>query len=461
MPEHPTKLPRPWQLATLGAVTAEKVLQAGPGDAEQFVYIDIGSVDNQTKKILDPKTLAAKQAPSRAKQNVKAGDVLVSMTRPNLNAVGIVTPELDGAVASTGFHVLRGTDAEPSWLFYAVQSHSFVDSMCRVVQGALYPAVRPKDIRAFPLPLPPLGDQRRIVAEIEKQFTRLDAAVSALKAVNANLKRYRAAVLQAAAEGRLVTTEAELSRISGLTYESADQLLQLIGTQNREADPKRERVDSYSGTAHGLTKLPEGWTWSRLAQLSAPEVNSITDGPFGSNLKTEHYTDEGPRVIRLQNIGDGIFIELAAHISQQHFLRLQRHRVFAGDLVIAAFGADPPRACVIPETVGAAIVKADCIRFKPHERVDGSYLNVALNSPTVRRQTKAQVHGVGRPRLNLREIKSILIPVPPPAEQKRIVAEVERRLSVVEELVTVVEASLRRAKRLRQSILQRAFSGNL
>src|SRR5690606_11965116 len=115
-----------------------------------------------------------------------------------------------------------------------------------------------------------------------------------------------------------------------------------------------------------LPELPEGWVWATVEQLAAHEPNAITDGPFGSNLKTSHYTDAGPRVIRLQNIGDGIFKDARAHISESHFERLQRHRVFAGDIVIAALGETLPRSCVIPSSVGPAIVKADCIRFRPH-----------------------------------------------------------------------------------------------
>ena len=210
-----------------------------------------------------------------------------------------------------------------------------------------------------------------------------------------------------------------------------------------------------------LPPLPNGWTWATVEQLAAPEPNSITDGPFGSNLKTEHYMNSGPRVIRLQNIGNGVYVDEKAHISQDHFERLQKHRVFANDVVIAGFGENPPRSCIVPEALGPAIVKAGCIRFKPHSAVMPKYMNTALNSDPVRKRTKGMVHGVGRPRLNLGEIKSIVLPLPPLAEQSRIVAEVERRLSVVEELEALVSANLQRAIRLRQSILQKAFTGNL
>src|SRR4051794_38028191 len=101
-----------------------------------------------------------------------------------------------------------------------------------------------------------------------------------------------------------------------------------------------------------LPPLPPGWCWTELVKLAESERNSITDGPFGSNLKTEHYTQVGPRVIRLQNIGDGVFRDEYAHISDEHYRTLEKYRVLGGDLVIAALGESLPRACVVPEWVG-------------------------------------------------------------------------------------------------------------
>jgi type I restriction enzyme, S subunit len=281
--------------------------------------------------------------------------------------------------------------------------------------------------------------------------------VASLERVQAALKRYRASVLKSACEGRLVPTEAELARKEKRTYETGEQLLRRIVKQRREEcsgkGPSAVSVD--------LPQLPDGWAGATIHQLAAAEPNSITDGPFGSNLKTEHYTKVGPRVIRLQNIGDGVFVDEKAHISEKHFNTLQKHRVFAGDLVIAALGENPPRSCVIPGSVGPAIVKADCIRFKPHRAVEARYLNFALNSDPVRKRTKKIVHGVGRPRLNLGEIKSILVPLPPLVEQQRIVADVEQRLSVIAEVEAIMATNLQRATRLRQCILQRSFDGRI
>jgi len=376
-------------------------------------------------------------------------------------------------------HVLRAKNGitTNSYLLHYLNSFDYHD----YVTGTTRLKLNQTRMKKIPIPLAPLAEQHRMVEEIDKQLTRIDAGLAALKRAQANLKRYKAAVLKAACEGRLVLTEAELARAEGRDYEPAPQLLQRILAERRakwEADQlakmrargkeprddrwKRKYKEPAPPDTEGLPALPEGWCWASVEQVAAHEPNSITDGPFGSKLKTAHYTDSGPRVIRLQNVGDGEFRDEKAHIGEKRFKTLRKHEVFAGDLVIAALGSTLPRSCIIPEFVGLAIVKADCIRFRPHpDLAVASYLNAALNSEITKKIATRIVHGIGRPRLNQQEIKSLPIPVPSPGEQLRIAAEVERRLSVVQELEAAVETSLKRAERLRQAILKRAFEGRL
>jgi len=115
----------------------------------------------------------------------------------------------------------------------------------------------------------------------------------------------------------------------------------------------------------------------------------------------------------------------------------------------------------MPDFVGLAIVKADCMRLKPHSLIHASYVSSALNSQVLRSIASAIIHGVGRPRLNQQEIKALPIPLSPIVEQERIVAEVERLLSLIGQLEKTIKTDLTRANRLRQSILKRAFAGKL
>ncbi len=171
-----------------------------------------------------------------------------------------------------------------------------------------------------------------------------------------------------------------------------------------------------------MTELPQGWVEVRLGDVAA----SLIDGPFGSNLKTEHYTAEGVRVIRLQNIGDGRFDDTdKAFISEDRYQLLRRHDAQSGDVLIAALGDVLPRVCMVPPQLGAAIVKADCFRLRPNGLADAKYLMFALQSPQVRAAAAPQIAGVGRPRLNLRKVRDLPIALAPVAEQKRVVAAIE------------------------------------
>jgi len=314
-------------------------------------------------------------------------------------------------------------------------------------------------------PLAPFPEQERIVEAVESYLTRLDAAVKTLERVQANLGRYRASVLKAALEGRLVPTEAELAHAEGRDYEPASVLLERVIKERRrwrkESGGRGRYKEPVEPDAEGLPELPDGWCWATVDQLAGDGGQGLCDGPFGSNLKTAHYTQSGPRVVRLQNIGDGTFLDGRAHIATDHFERLRKHSVVAGDVVVASLGETLPRACIIPGWLGSAIVKADCIRFRTSPLTNHRFLCHALNSPLVRNRTKDKIHGVGRPRLGLKGIREIVLPLSPVLEQERIAAEVDHQMSVIDASERTIELQLGRCDRLRQSILKWAFEGKL
>lgn len=132
-------------------------------------YIDLGAVDNDSKTIRTPQAIEAENAPSRARQLIKEGDILVSTVRPNLNGVARVRSELDGATASTGFCVLRpGRHLDAGYLFQWVKSPLFVAAMVARAFGQSYPAVSDRIIYESEIPLPPLDEQRRIAAILDQ-----------------------------------------------------------------------------------------------------------------------------------------------------------------------------------------------------------------------------------------------------------------------------------------------------
>jgi type I restriction enzyme S subunit len=463
----------------LGELSGGYVAQDGPQGRGEFTYVDIGSIDRETKRIVTPKGLPVAKAPSRARQVLKVGDILVSMTRPNLNAVALVPPDLDGAIGSTGFDVLRPKDAEPGFLYYAVQTTDFIDAMCQKVQGALYPAVRPKDISSFCLLPSSWPQQRRIVEEIEKQFTRLEAGVAALRRVQANLKRYRAAVLKAACEGKLVPTEAQLARVGRVPprgvrpnaknaasgdaayndtpVETGEQLLQRILAERRQNWQGRGQYkEPAAPDTINHPPLPEGWTWATVEQLS-------TRVQYGSSAKANEDSDGVP-VLRMGNIQDGKFdFDKLKYLPEAHdeFPELLLAR---GDLLFNRTNSAElvGKTAVFKGTPHPCSFASYLIRVRFGGGCFPDFVSYFINSVFGRAWIGDVVsQQVGQANVNGTKLQALAIPLPPLAEQTRIVMEVERRLSVVEELEVVVSANLQRATRLRQSILQKAFTGKL
>lgn len=195
-----SSLPAGWRWARLGemcqAVTGTRNPATEPETS--FHYVDITSVDNAAKRIAEAKTLLGREAPSRARQIIRTDDVILSTTRPNLNAVALVPPDLDGQICSTGFCVLRCDDClDPRYLFLYVQGRGFVDSLSELVKGALYPAVTDKQVREQPIPLPPLPEQKRIAAVLTEQMRLADRARAAVEAQLEAARTLPAAYLRA------------------------------------------------------------------------------------------------------------------------------------------------------------------------------------------------------------------------------------------------------------------------
>lgn len=439
-------------MSTFGELTAPKVEQTGPSGDGEFVYVDISSIDNQAKRIVDPKRLTPEAAPSRARQCLRKGDVLVSMTRPNLNAVAIVPSDLDGAIGSTGFHVLRANeDVEPHWLYYAVQSSSFVKAMCDLVQGALYPAVRPKDIREYAISPPPLAKQREIVAELEKQFSRLGEAVANLQRVKANLKRYKASVLKAAVEGRLVETEATLARREGRAFETGEQLLQRT-LEERRANwiGKGKYVEPESTNVPNLSELPEGWTWASAEQACERVVDC--------HNKTAPYTSTGIPLIRTTNIKDGqLLLADTRYVDQPTYEFWSRRCPPEPGDVLFTREAPMGEAGIIPPGVKLCLGQRTML-MRPSPAISPSFLLSALLSPVVKDLIDRVAVGSGVKHLRVGDVERLPVPLPPVAEQVRIVAEVDRRLSIIREVESEVEANLQRAQGLRQATLGKVFA---
>ena len=209
--------------------------------------------------------------------------------------------------------------------------------------------------------------------------------------------------------------------------------------------------------------LPPGWSWLRLEQFASPEPSAITDGPFGSHLKTSDYVEEGDvRVIRLGNIGVARFVDDdKSFVSSEKFAGLAKHEARAGDLVVAALAEPVGRCTEVPDHLGVAMVKADCVRVRVNPIFDRRYLMYAMNSPGGRRRAEGAAHGLGRLRINLGDLRSLPVPTAPANEQRRIVANLEALQARSRRAREALDAVPPLLEKLRQSILAAAFRGDL
>ena len=206
--------------------------------------------------------------------------------------------------------------------------------------------------------------------------------------------------------------------------------------------------------------LPDAWSDATLDDLVSTK-SDIVDGPFGSNLKSAHYVDEGARVVRLQNIGFGRFVPGDAFITREHFETLAKHAVVEGDLLFASLGENLPRTCLAPRFDEPAIVKADCIRVRLSDRVNPRFVLHATQRPAAKKWASDKLHGMGRPRLGLGAIRQFPVPLPPLEEQERIVEVLEEHLSRLDAALANIQAVRTKAAQFRRSLLHAAFTGGL
>ncbi|MEN8136162.1 MAG: restriction endonuclease subunit S [Thermodesulfobacteriota bacterium] len=344
-----------------------------------------------------------------------------------------------------------------------------------------------KTISEIPLPLPPMEQQKLIVAEIEKQFSRLDQAVANLKRVKANLKRYKAAVLKAAVEGKLTekwreeqaakleaqgSGNASGDRTSGAALETAEELLKRILAERRkkwvevelakmEAKGKVPKNDKWKkkykdpagSDTSDLPELPEGWTWATIEQIADIQLGKMLD-------RQKHRTGQELPYLRNVNVRWGSVD--TSDLLTMYFKdsELERYALQADDVLVCE-GGEPGRAAVWSGQVNGLMYQKALHRVRFHTGYEQKLLVFLLEYLAKSGRLESWFTGVTIKHFTRESFAKLPIPLAPYEEQRKIVAEVEKSLSLVCGAENQVEANLIRAERLRQSILSKAFSGQL
>ena len=299
-------------------------------------------------------------------------------------------------VCSGDIYVLETKDAQvllPELLPFICQTDAFFEHAVGTSAGSLSPRTNWTSLADFEFSLPPMNEQRQILQVLRASYAVVDSYQSLI---------------------------------------SASELL----WQSRTADL----------FASGIVqeRMP-------LGEL----VSYSSDGPFGSKLKSEHYSAQGARVIRLNNIdrlefngADSCFIPL------EYFSELRNYEVKGGDVIIAGLGDDRipmGRACIVPSEIGSAVNKADCYCLRTNEKLSARYLIHFLNSNVGLSQARSMAQGTTRMRLNLSNIRRFSIPIRALDEQYGIADELDSYLTAKREAAIRLEASLLVRDQLRRS----------
>lgn len=460
------ELPDDWKWRELAQVVEIGSEQVNPSrfPNELFNYLALENIEQGSGEVIDFAPTPGKDIKSN-KFKFTNKHVLYGKLRPYLRKA--FAPDFEGVSATDLLPLLPDeNNLDRKFLVWWLLSPQILEYVVGKQAGVKMPRLRSNDLAQMPIPIPTLLDQQRIVAKIESLFEQSRAARGALTRVPMLMAQFRRAVLASAFRGELVEPDPN--------DEPAVSLLERIREERRRKweaelrakgkDPtKYEYKEPALPDASDLPELSDGWVWVNVETLASDEAYSITDGPFGSNLKTVDYVNKGVRVIRLQNVGIIEFKDRAkSFISFDKFETLRKHEVKAGDVIIAALADPVGRACIVPENLGQAIVKADCIKLNVDSRLaNNKYVLYALNNPDHFERAAEMAHGVGRLRANLSDVKSFVVPLAPLSEQQRIVDKIEAMFAQADIIEQAASVSLRRAEQVDQSILARAFRGEL
>ena len=399
---------RCWQTRPLGetcAINPKLIASEAPGADAEVTFVPMAAVDEVSGTIARPELRQYRQV-AKGYTAFRENDVLFAKITPCMqNGKAAIARGLRGGLGfgSTEFHVLRPSPGLlPQWVFAFIRQPSFRAAAEANFTGTAGQQRVPADfLRSFPIPVPPLSEQDRIVKlldeadELRKLRVRADLRTAAI--------------------------------IPALFHK-------MFG------DPATN---------------PKHWPTRRLRELGV----KFSDGPFGSNLKSSHYTPEGVRVIRLQNIGVGCLIDHdKAYISPEHFASLRKHECLPGDVLVGSLGEPNLRAFVLPEEIHQALNKADCVQIRPHPEVaTAAFICWLLNLPSTLEMASGMILGQTRARISMGRLGELVLPVPPLQLQRKFA----RRVTEIRALEAAQATSRHRLEALFQSMLHRAFDEEL
>lgn len=438
-----SELPEGWVLTKLADLISPSKERIEPSNAPDMIYIGLEHIESNTGRITDHGY--AKDTKS-TKTCFHKGDVLYGKLRPYLNKV--CTPDFEG-VCSTDILVFnKKPNLESLYLKHFLKTPEFVDYANNNMKGVQLPRISFETLSKYEIPLPPLAEQHRIVAAIEALFARLDATEARLARVPEIMKQFRQSVLAAACEGRLTEVYQKNLLVNNSMERIQKESEQLFNNSITKWDKQFEPIDKYQGN------LPENWRWEKLGECTI----KITDG--------EHF--------RPKTVTKGIFFLSAKDIKDDHIdfndplfideetaeKARKRCNPEINDILVVSRGAGVGRCCIV-DTNKIFCLLGSVILIKTNEKIDPKYLLNTIKSKNINYFMKRLSANTAQQALYIRDIKNLIIPIPPLPEQHEIIRRVDALLAYADQIEARVTAAQEHTEQLRQSILEQAFSGRL
>ncbi|MFA6920333.1 MAG: restriction endonuclease subunit S [Gallionella sp.] len=457
---------------TLGDVVLPRREKGSPSEHPELPFIGLEHVEAHTMRLLG--TVPAGTMRSNANRFF-AGDVLYSRLRPYLNKVFM--PTFDGYCSAEFIVFPQSEVVDSAFLKYLLNARDFV-SFANHLNAGDRPRVDFEQLSSFAFFLPSYLSQRRIVGMIEELFSELDKGIENLKTARAQLKVYRQSLLKHAFEGKLTaqwraenqykleTADAQpaggLALLKRIQAERAARYQQQLADWQANGGSKPKAPKSLPPlTAEELAELPElpeGWVYTRVGAV-------IDDPTYGTSKKCDYEVD-GVGVLRIPNVISGR-VE-ASDLKFAQFTPDEKitYKLIVGDILIIRSNGSISivgRCALVSSADLDYLYAGYLIRLRPHQRlVEPGYLLNTLSLHSVRKQIEQKAKSTsGVNNINTGEIQSLVIAICGIEEQKQIQMEIESRLSEVDNLEQTIATSLQQAEALRQSILKKAFSGQL
>jgi type I restriction enzyme S subunit len=308
----------------------------------------------------------------------------------------------------------------------------------------------PHYLEGTALVIPPRGEQERIVAAIEEQFSRLDAGMVALGRARQNLKRMRAAAIDAALTGRLTPQDPQ--------DESSQVLFQRMSSE-RANSPRGKLVASVDGffeTSSRDWPIPGSWITVPL-----PFAAYFQEGP---GLRQWQFRESGIPFLNIRTLQDGRIVRrLCQYLDPVEVDRKYSHfLVEEGDILCSTSGTIGKVAVATKDDL-PIMLNTSVVRFRPYgpSGPEPGFIMLFLQSPYFMDQARKAVTGSAQINLGPSHLKRMIFPLPPLAEQRRIVERSQQLLPMLAALDKTIDAAAKRDRLLRSSILAAAFSGNL